>query len=332
MELIRHSKPSIGEEECAAVARVLASGQLAQGEEVAAFERECAAFCRYRYGVAVNSGTSALHLALGALEVGAGDTVAVPAYACAALITATALAGAQPVLCDVGPDYNLLPEQAPADCRVAIVPHLFGAPARFPAAAAVIDDIAQSMGGTMGTAAPAAVTSFYATKLMTTGEGGMLLTNQEAIAAYARDRRDYDNRDDFVQRFPYKMTEFQAAIGRVQLRSLPEFIARRRAIAVRYQEAFARLPLRLPNPDGHVFFRYVVGTPDRAALQTHLERHGIEAKRPVHRPAHHFLGGTFPGAETAHRECLSLPIYPALLESEREHVIDSVCVFFGTES
>ena len=329
MDMISHSKPCIGDEEIAAAGRVLASGRLAQGEEVAAFERECAAFCGRRHAVAVNSGTSALHLALGAIGVAPDDAVAVPAYACAALITAVSLQHARPVLCDVGEDYNLAPGSAPHECAAVIVPHLFGAPASLPASGAVIEDIAQSMGGDTGRTAPVAVTSFYATKLMTTGEGGMLLTDDEALAEYARDRRDYDNRDDFVERHPYKMTEFQAAIGRVQLHRLPAFIARRRAIAARYHEAFAGLPFRLPRLARHVFFRYVVATPERDRLQAHLERCGIEAKRPVYRPAHHYLGGAFPGAETAHRECLSLPIYPALLETEIVRVIDSVRHFLG---
>ena len=326
--MIPHSKPCIGEEECEAVVRVVRSGMLAQGVEVEAFEAECAALVGRGYAVAVNSGTSALHLALGALGVGWVDPVAVPSYACAALITAVHLQRARAILCDVGQDFNLDAGAVPAMCRVAIVPHLFGGPAQLPAGPTVIEDIAQSMGGDTGKATPVAVTSFYATKLMTTGEGGMLLTDDQGLADYARDRRGYDNRDDFEVRFPYKMTDFQAALGRVQLERLPGFVERRRAIAARYQEAFAGLPLRLPNPEGHVFFRYVAATRERDALQAHLAHAGVEAKPPVYRPAHHYLGGEYPGAEAAHLECLSLPIYPAMVEREVSHVIDSVRRFF----
>ncbi len=326
--MIPHSKPCIGEEEIEAVARVLRSGLLAQGAEVASFEEQCAEFLGRAYAVAVNSGTSALHLALGALGVAADEPVAVPSYACAALITAVYLQQARPVLCDIGLDYNLDSGDVPSACRVAIVPHLFGAPARLPEGRTVIEDVAQSMGGSTGKAAPVVITSFYATKLMTTGEGGMLLSDDEGLAEYARDRRDYDNRDDFVVRYSYKMTDFQAAMGLVQLERLPEFIARRRAIAARYREAFEGLPLRLPNPEGHVFFRYVVATPDRDALQAHLAQCGVAAKRPVYRPGHHYLGGDYPQAEKAHRESLSLPIYPALLETDATRVIDSVRMFF----
>lgn len=326
--MIPHSAPCLGEDEAAAAVRVLRSGRLAQGEEVSAFERECADFLGWRYGVAVNSGTSALHLALGALGVRDNDPVAVPSYACAALITAVGLQRARSVLCDIGPDLNLDPSGVPRDCVAAIVPHLFGAPATLPTGVKIIEDIAQSMGGNPAGRTPVAITSFYATKLMTTGEGGMLLTNNEDFAEHARDRRDYDNRDEFVLRNNYKMTDIAAAVGRVQLGRLLQFLARRRAIAKQYQAAFAGLPMRLPNPEGHVFFRYVIETRHRDELEMYLRERGVEAKRPVYRPAHHYLGGDFPNAERAHRECLSLPLYPALNDAEIDHVIESVRGFF----
>ena len=307
----------------------LLSGSLAQGREVEAFEQECAAFLGRRHAVAVNSGTAALHLALGALGVEPDEPVAAPSYACASLITAIHLHGARPELCDSANDFNLDASTIPTHCRAVIVPHLFGAAARMPHADLVVEDIAQSMGGATGRATRVAITSFYATKLITTGEGGMLLTDDEAIAEYARDRRDYDNRDDFIVRFNYKMTDVQAAIGRVQLTRLPEFLARRREIALRYQTAFRGLPVTLPNPDGHVFFRYVVATPHREALEAHLRADGIDAKRPVYRPAHHHLGGVFPNAERAHAECVSLPIYPSLVDADAGRVIDSLRRFFG---
>ena len=326
--MIPHSKPFLGIEEQEAAARVLASGHIAEGEETAAFERECATFCGRRYGIAVNSGTAALHLALGALGVGANATVALPSYACAALLTAVRLQDANPFLCDIDETFGLDPSAAPLHCAAIIVAHLFGARARMPRHDAVVEDIAQRFDGTAGRASRVAITSFYATKLMTTGEGGMILTDDEAIEAYARDRRSYDNRDDFVARYPYKTTDLQAAIGRVQLRRLPSFLERRKRIAVAYNAAFADLPLRLPDLSDHACFRYVVATPRRAALEAHLKTCGVEAKRPVYRPAHHYLGGVYPNAERAHDEILSLPLYPALIDAEIEHVIESVRRFF----
>jgi dTDP-4-amino-4,6-dideoxygalactose transaminase len=325
---IPHSATTLGDTEIDAAVRVLRSGFLSQGSEVAAFEEECASATGRKFAVAVNSGTSALHLALGALGVKNDEPVAVPSYGCASVITAIRLQHAKPVLCDIDGRLTLDPHLIPDGCRVSILAHLFGATGALPVGS-VIEDIAQSIGGATGGAGRVAVASFYATKLLTSGgEGGMLLTDEEDIAAYARDRRDYDNRDDFIDRYNYKLTDLQAAVGRVQLRRLPSFIERRREIAAAYDDAFRALPIRLPDADGHVYFRYVVRTDRRNELKAHLLVSGIEAKRPVYRPAHHYLGGAFPESERAHCECLSLPIYPSLIDAEVTHVIDSVRRFF----
>ena len=327
--MIPHSKPDIGAEEIGAAARVLESGMLAQGREVEAFETECAAFLGRRHAVATSSGTAALHLALIALGAGEGDAVALPAYACAALLQPVTWLRARPVLCDAGPDCNLDADGVPESARAVVAAHLFGKPGPVPYAERAVEDIAQSFGGPTGRAGRIAVASFYATKLLTTGEGGMLVTDDAGVAELARDLRDYDNRDDFRPRYACKMTEFQAAVGRVQLTRLPGFIARRREIAARYTEAFAGLPLGLPDATGHVFFRYVLRTARREALGAHLVAGGVEAKRPVYRPLHHYTGDTCDSAETAHDECLSIPIYPALTSQEAGNVIYSVQSFFG---
>lgn len=326
--MIPHSKPAIGAEEQTAVTRVLASGHLAQGPEVEGFEEEIAAFTGRRFGVAVSSGTAALHLALAVSGIGAQDTVALPSYACAALLQPLLWLGATPVLCDAAAGYHMSANAIPATVRTAIIPHLFGAAAPLPDTDCFIEDIAQSIGGATGRAGRVTIASFYATKLMTTGEGGMLLTDDAGLAEQARDLRDYDGRERHRIRYACKMTEFQAAMGRVQLRRLPAFIVRRQAIAARYTEAFQGLPLRLPPDGNHVFFRYVVETAVRSAFVAHLQACGVDAKRPVHHPIHHDLGGgEFPGAEHAHAFCVSLPIYPALTDTEIETVIASVLQF-----
>jgi dTDP-4-amino-4,6-dideoxygalactose transaminase len=336
-EPVRHSCPAIGEGEIEAVTRVLRSGQLAQGGEVTAFEEELAAFVGRKYAVALSNGTAALELALRA--VGAAY-VAMPSYACAALTTAIHRSGGTPVICDVDDDGQLDPARVPSNVDCAIVPHLFGAVAALPATGIVIEDIAQSIGGPTGTRGAVAVASFYATKLMTTGEGGALLTDDEGIAGYARDQRDYDNRDDYEPRHNAKLTEFQAALGRIQLRRLPEFVERRRAIAAQYDEAFATLPIRLPAGTNHVYFRYVIRTPVRSALESFLNAEDIEAKRPVYKPAHQFflltrgpqpveLHGDFANSEAMHDTALSLPVHPSLRDEEVRYVIDTVKRFFG---
>jgi perosamine synthetase len=300
---------------------------LAQGKEVAAFEEDVAKLVGRRYGVAVSSGTAALHLALIALGLEKGHRVAIPSYACAALVQPLLWQKAEPILCDIGRDYCLDVEGLPRACDGIVVAHLFGATGQIPDGTHVIEDIAQSMGGNTGRATSVAVTSFYATKLCTTGEGGMVLCDDEGIAACIRDLRDYDNRDTFKTRYAYKMSDMQAALGRVQVQRLPEFISRRQEIAARYNEAFSELSLALPLADGHVYFRYVVASEQRDALESHLQNEGIDAKRPVHHPAHHDLGGHYPVSEDAHKKCLSLPIYPAMVSQEVEDVIQSVLTF-----
>ena len=329
MRSVPHSAVDVGEAEIQAAERVLRSGRLAQGPEVAAFEDECAAFVGRAHAVAVKSGTAALHLALAALGAKEDRCVAIPAYACASLMTSVRLCRAVPVLCDVTEDYTLDAAAIPRDAAAAVPVHLFGASTPIPTEMPVVEDIAQSIGGDTGRHGQAAVVSFYATKLLTTGEGGMLLTDDEGLAEYARDRRDYDNREDFIERHNYKMTDLQAAIGREQLRRLPGFIATRAAIAERYHEALADLPVGRPSDGtGHVYFRYVISSDERDALEAFLNARGIEAKRPVYRPAHHYTGGTFPNAERAHRTCLSLPIYPALVDEAVTYVIDSMLAFW----
>ena len=324
---IRHSAPCVGDDEIAAVTKVLRSGRLAQGPEVEAFELECAALVGRRHAVAVSSGTAALHLALETMCP--GGRAALPSYGCASLLTAVRLAGATPLLCDIGADFNIDTKTMPAGSDAVIVPHLFGAVAALPARPAAIEDIAQSIGGPTGRAGRVTIASFYATKLMTTGEGGMLLTDDAALADAVRDLRDYDNRDAFRVRFNYKLTEMQAALGRVQLGRLPAFIARRRAIAAEYDRAFRGLPLVLPSGEGHVYFRYVVRTANRDALEQHLDARGIEAKRPVYKPAHHYGSDSCPESEKAHTEALSLPVHPALSAADVQRVIAGTMAYFG---
>ena len=324
---VGHSAPCIGDAEIEAVTRVLRSGRLAQGPEVEAFERECAALVGRKYGIAVSSGTAALHVSLHAICP--GQRVALPSYGCASLLTAVQLAGAEPVLCDIAADFNIDASAISNSCSAVIVPHVFGARAALPEHGAIIEDIAQSIGGPTGRGGIATIASFYATKLVTTGEGGMILTDDESAAAAIRDRRDYDNRDEFRVRFNYKLTEMQAAMGRVQLTRLDGFVARRREIAARYSDAFRDLPIALPSAPDHVYFRYVVRTSRRDALEAHLRAKGIEAKRPVYKPAHHYLAARCPESERAHVEALSLPVHPMMTDDDAQFVIESLVSYFA---
>ena len=321
--MIPHSRPFVGDEEAEAAARVVRSGMLAQGPEVEAFEQEFAAYLGRRHAVAVSSGTAALHLALHALELPEHAEVAYPAYTCAALPCAIAMAGltARPV--DVDADGNLDVDAVPADSNAVLLPHLFGKSAVIPEGSApVIEDLAQSIGNGTGRAGIMAIASFYATKMLTTGEGGMVFTDDDALAEAVRDLRDYDKRGDGRMRFNYKMTDIQAAIGRVQLGRLDGFITRRREIAARYTDAFWGLPLALPSGEGHAYYRYAVRTQDADAFIASLYAGGVDAKGPVHPPGP--LAAELTGAASAFAEFVSIPLYPAMTDEEVQEVIAAV--------
>jgi perosamine synthetase len=213
--MIPHSRPFIDEEDAREVQRVLLSGQLAQDGEVAHFESRMASFVGVKGAVAVSSGAAALHLALMALKVGPGCEVIVPSYVCPAVVNAVLYTGATPVVADIDPgSFNLSPEDAKrrvtAKTRAVIVPHMFGLPADLDALEAlgvpVVEDLALALGsrrhgrrtGGFGTLA---VCSFYATKMMATGEGGMVLGSDGVLLADVRDLRAMDDKDDFRVRF-----------------------------------------------------------------------------------------------------------------------------------
>ena len=342
---IPHSRPTLGPEEVRAVADVISSGYIAEGAAVKKFENSFADYLSVRHAVATNSGTSALHLALLALEVGPGDEVIIPSYVCCALLNAVNYTGATPVLADICPEtYNL--EAADVKKRISnrtkaiIVPHLFGLAADLDSLMAldlpVIEDCAQAVGSEyaqrpVGTFGIAAIYSFYATKVITTGEGGMVVSNSKKFADRIRDLKTYDQKDDYRIRFNYKMTDIQAALGLGQLQRLDSAIRRRRAIAEQYTRAFRILSLNLPVEDpGRIFFRYVLGI-DRGSysfFQTLADK-SVGCNRPIFLPLHRQLKQKgCPVSDKAWKNSLSIPIYPSLTDAEVTTVIDAVITTF----
>lgn len=317
---------------------MLESGHLAQGEQVRRFEKAVAVLLGRRGGVATSSGTSALHLALLAHGVGAGDEVLVPSYTCVALLHAIQYVGAAARIADIAlPGYNLCPDAARRALgrrtRAIVVPHMFGLPADMDEITAlgvpVIEDCAQALGAVyrgrpVGNRGTVAVCSFYATKVLTTGEGGMVLADSERLLDQVRDLRDYDGRATLAVRFNYKMTDLAAALGLSQLGRLEAFLGRRRALAARYTATLRSLPVGLPNAPSdrtHIFYRYVIGVPDATALSSQLRRRGIEGKPPVPRPLHRLFGqGSCPATEVAARSALSLPLYPSLTDADADAI------------
>ena len=313
-------------------------GHLVQGPEVMAFERGLALRLGAAAAAAVSSGSAALELALRALDVGPGHEVIIPTYACDALYHAVTRCGATPVLADADPETLGLSaadaiRRRTTRTRAAIVVHPFGLAVDLDdfqrLGVALVEDCAQTLGATLGgrpvgARGGLAVCSFYATKLLTTGEGGAV-TGPAHLVARVRDARDYDERADLTPRFNYKMTDMQAALGQSQLARLDAFIARRRAIAARYRARLTPLAgCRPPSDPGerHVFHRFVV-TVERplGPLLERLARGGIAARRPVFRPLHRALGlDGYPEADRLWTHCLSLPCYPSLTDAEADAV------------
>jgi perosamine synthetase len=339
--VIPHSRPTVTDEDAAQVAAVVRSGQLAQGPETVAFEREVAARLGTAEAAAVNSGTAALELGLRVLGVGAGDEVVIPTYVCDALHHAVTRVGAVPILADACAETlsvgrEEVRRRLSPRARCAIVPHAFGLAAGLGSFAGlgipVIEDCAQAIGAVddgrpCGARGELAVVSFYATKMLTTGEGGCL-AGPAGLIARARELRDWDGQEELRPRFGYKLTEFQAALGRSQLRRLDAFIARRRAIAARYQVRLACAAELPPDWRGgrHVYHRFIVdlGRPVGPLIEA-LDRRGIAARRPVFRPAHVALGlPGYPIADRLWQTRLSLPCYPGLQDEEVDRVAAAV--------
>jgi perosamine synthetase len=319
------------------VAAVVRRGWVAAGPEVTAFERELAARLDTEAAAAVSSGSAALELALRALEVGPGDEVVIPTYVCDALHHAVSRTGATPVLADADPATLSL---SAADARVRltprtrclIVPHAFGLAADLRPILAlgvpVIEDCAQTLsarldGRVVGSFGTLAVCSFYATKLLTTGEGGAV-AGPAALIERVRAARDYDEREDLAPRVNAKLSDLAAALGRSQLARFDAFVARRRAIAARYRERLRGVACTPPAEAGprHVYHRFVVEVErPPEAVQTTLAARGVAARRPVYRPAHHALKlGGYPEADRLWARTLSLPCYPTLTDGEVDTV------------
>lgn len=360
-EFIPPAKPIIGDDEREAVDRVLRSGMVAQGPEVAAFEKEFSAhFVEGRPVVAVNSGTAGSHLGLLASGVGPGDEVIVPSFTFAATANSVALTGATPVFADIEPEtFTLDPaavEAAVTARTKGIMPvHLYGHPARMRELTAlaekhglaIYEDAAQAHGAALdgrpvGTFGDFAMFSLYPTKNMTSGEGGMISAANDEIARAARllrnqgMERQYENE---VIGFNARMTDIHAAIGRVQLTKVDAWTATRKANAA-FLDANLTGVVVPPVAAGatHVYHQYTIRvTDDRdgfvAALKNeHNVGSGVYYPIPNHRLpslAHFAPGLDLPETERAAREVVSLPVHPSLSQDDLERIVSAVNAVAG---
>jgi dTDP-4-amino-4,6-dideoxygalactose transaminase len=346
---IRLARPDVGEAELAAVAEVLASGALTMGPRVGELECALAGAVGTADAVAVSSGTAALHLAVLALGIGSGDEVIVPAYTFPATASAVELTGARVVLVDVDPRTFLLrPEQVAAAVtertRAVIAVHLFGRPVAWeelqtalPQRVALLEDAAGALGaryrGTpCGALGVAACFSFHPRKIVTTGEGGAVTTDDAELAAAVRRLRHHGLAHDRsgavdipAPGFNYRLADVLCALGIPQLERLEQLLAARARVAGWYEERLGHL-VETPTAaagDRHGWQAYVVGLDRRDEALAALRAQGIEVQigtYAVHRLSAFAGRGAFPGADAAAARALALPLSTTTTEDEVERV------------
>lgn len=333
------------------------SASFSLGDDVASFEREFAAYCEAKHCVAVNSGTSALHLALLAAGVGPGDEVITTPNSFIATAESIAYTGAKTVFADIDPrTSNIDPhcvEKAITPRTKAILPvHLYGRPADMHSLEdlarannlALIEDACQAHGARyrgqrVGAIGASGAFSFYPSKnLAAYGEAGAVVTNDDHVAEYCRAARSHGELrryfHDFIG-YNYRMEGFQGAVLRIKLRHLDQWSARRKEIAARYRESLFGLPLRLPqdNPrDECAYHLFVIYVSNRDSVQAELKNRGVGTAVHYPLPLHlqkalaslGYQAGDFPHAEKACREILALPFFPELTDDEVSYVCESL--------
>ena len=342
--MIPHNKPTFGEEEILAVKQVLESGWIAEGKEVKEFEDE---LCRYLgqkpgHAVIFSSGTAALYVALISLGVKDGDEVITSTYVCSAVLNAIYLAKAKPVLVDVNPDdFNIslteTKKKLTRKTKAIIVPHIFGMPADVNKFVKldipIIEDCAQIIGAKLngrhlGTFGKAGIFSFYASKMLTTGYGGAVFSKDKNFIKKVKDYREFDCRREYKPRFNFQVSDFQATMGRIQLKKLPDFLKKRNETAKIYYKIIspeqAWPPRDIKNKEPN-YFRFLIRTERPDKIKKFMEKRGIKTIIPIetYELLHRYLGqnpNNFPISENVAKTTLSLPIYPSLTSLEIKRI------------
>jgi dTDP-4-amino-4,6-dideoxygalactose transaminase len=361
ISLVSMAKPVIGKEEISEVEEVLRSGYLSEGETVRKFESEFAAFIGTEHAVAVNSGTAALHIALLAHGIGPGDEVITTPFTFIATANAVLLTGARPVFADIQPDtFNIDPDEVlkkiTSKTRAILPVHLYGQPCDMSAlmkiahgySLVIIEDACQSHGaeyvnGKKTGSFDTGCFSFYPTKNMTTGEGGIITTNDADIAEKARLIRNHgQNRRYYheVEGYNYRMTNIAGALGLCQLKKLPYFnearIKNAQILTAGLRNIEGLVTPRSNSYTKHVFHQYTIRITEefpvsRDDLRRNLLQRGISTEiyypRPIHRqPLYQRKGYAdwLPVSEQAANEVISLPIHPSLNQQNIRHITESI--------
>jgi len=358
--MIPIAKPSLGDDEALAAAVIIRSGMLTSGEEVTKFEDEFAKFIGTKHGVATNSGTTALHAALLAAGITAGDEVIIPAFTFIATATSVNMCNGAPVIGDVDDTFYCLDpetvlEQITPKTRAIVPVHLFGQPCDVNALMQIcedhnlilIEDCAQAHGAIyngdmVGTFGHSGCFSFYPTKNMTTGEGGMVTTDDDKYAEHVRHLINHGQASKYCHTeigFNYRLTDIGASIGRIQLQKLPELNRMRQTNAAFYQKHINRegiiCPTIRPGCE-HVFHQYAIRVlPDCDLSRDHLiqtlSRAGISTaihyptplhKQPVYQGV--IKGSNAPVSIRLASEILSIPVWPGLLPEDLAYICKTI--------
>jgi perosamine synthetase len=361
IEKIPLAKPYVGKEEIKALTQVIRSGQLSLGPKLPEFEKKFAALIGVRHAVAVNSGTSGLHLCLKSLNIKPGDEVITTSFSFVASSNPVIYEGAKPVFADIDEKtYNIDPEKLKAaitnKTKALVIVHLFGQPCDMDAIMKiagerdipVIEDACEALGAKynkrpVGTFGKAAVFAFYPNKQITTGEGGMIVTDDDAIASFCRSVRN-QGRDDTGEwlnhvriGFNYRLDEMSCAVGVEQLKKLKFIIKRRAEIAVQYNKRFKDIkgliiPYTAKNVDMSwwVYYLKVSQGIDRDVILEYLNKNGVNARayffppihlQPVYKEKFGYSGGELPVVERVSASGFIIPFFVGMTAKQ----IDKVC-------
>ncbi len=348
------SKPFIDEKDIAEVSKVVSSGMHASGNKTVSFEKEMARLHKMSNAKAVNCGTNAIFLSLRAIGIDEGDEVILPSYVCYSVLAAVENAKAKPVLVDIQDNfikmgYNIslekIKQKISPKTKAVIVPHMFGYPAKIEEIKEfcseknifLIEDCAMALGGELnkkplGSFGDLSTFSFYATKMISSGQGGMVLTNSSKLKSKIDDLTQYDDRNSKGEAYNLSFTDIQAALGLSQLKKLKSFIKRRKQISKEYDKFLTK---KFSVLCGGSYYRYIIKTKNEDELiqiQNYLKENSIISNRPVYRPLHRYLNldpKDFPNTEEAFKTTLFIPLYPSLTRKEIDYVLDVLKEYTG---
>ena len=341
-DIILHSSPNIDDSDIQAVLDVMNSGHLESGEWVGTLEQNVAKMLKRKHAVAVSSGFAAIHLSLIALGIGEGDEVIIPSYSCPALLNPVKIVGATPIIVDIGENsFNLVKKDVSKaltpNVKAIIVPHMFGFPANIGAIKTlgipVIEDCAHSLGGRideryLGSEGDLTILSFYSSKMICGGNGGMVVTDDEALYLALDNYRYYGKkkRHQFLA-YNYELGNLQAALALSQLSRVDEFIGKRRDIAAKYDSFLkgqSSIFLDFEEKESSVYYRYPIRIDKRDEIKNNLRIQGVTSGFGVLEGLHQIwnasAGLECPNTELMLSQILSLPIYPSMKEENVERV------------